>query len=102
MPSLKEKWGSKEAWRRSLYGRASVIWLFRQEFMDLKLRRSRWLGSILRDAYLNVDVEAGRSAINEETFNCSLELIRNSIEQRIAQAGIDDELSRLLDLTNGA
>jgi hypothetical protein len=102
MPSLIEKWETKEAWQRSLFSRAGVIWLFRDELMDLKLRRSRWLGNILQNAYLTIDVHAVRATTNEEAFNYSLELIRNGIDQRIAQVGDDDELRRLLKLTEDA
>jgi hypothetical protein len=102
MAGLNDKWGSKEAWLRSLYLRASIIWIFRQEIPRLELGQLRWLGPILEDAYLVTTVQAGRYTDNNEAFDASIDLVRNNIEQRLASLGADAELHRLLKLTRDA
>jgi hypothetical protein len=102
MPSLNDKWGGKEIWLRALYLRANVIWIFRQELLELELGRLQWLKRILDDAYLNINVQASRFGTNKEGFDFCLELIRNNIGQRIELAPIDAELQRLLQLAQVA
>lgn len=87
MPRLDEKWGSKERWLQALYLRSSIMWLFRQEIVELELGQLRWLDAILSDAYLHADTLAGRFATDEEAFERCVQLLRNNIELWIRRVG---------------
>jgi hypothetical protein len=99
---LSEKLGGKEEWLRSLYLRASIIWVFREELINLELGQSPWLDSILREAYLVAGLQAHRFADTSDAFGASMRIVRNTIEQRMELSGPDPELSRLLELTSNA
>lgn len=102
MSGLISKWGSKQLWLRSLWLRANLIWVFREELLRLELNELRWLGGILKDAYLTAHVQVGRFPTNKQAFDQSVEIVRNNIEQRIEASGADPELGRLLELVREA
>lgn len=102
LPSLAEQWGNKEIWLRTLYVRCALIWVFRDEFIDLNLGTLRSLASILADAYLISVSEASRPCDNGTAFDGAIGLIRQQIDNRVAMMGLDAELERLKKLVDEA
>src|ERR1700748_307464 len=94
-PTLAEKWGSKDVWLRSLFLRACLIWLFRDELTELQLGRLAWLSSLLENAYTLTKSQASRFDTPEEAFQQAVNAVKRDIAGRISGVGDDAELERL-------
>jgi hypothetical protein len=102
MTTLAEKWQNKDSWLRCLYVQTSVMWLYRHELIQLELGELRWLDGILRDTLRASAIQAPRAATNESAFEHAIELLRATIEARVASVGADNELKRLLRIALNA
>lgn len=102
LPTLPEKWGSKEVWLRALYVRASIIWYFRDEFTDLELGALESLGPLLEEVYRITSEEAVRSDRVDEALCGAVERVQHEIDHLIDSHGEDDELRRLKKLVEEA
>jgi protein-tyrosine-phosphatase len=100
MPGLMTKWGDRDKWLRLVYLRVNILWLFRDELLGLD--ELRWLGGIIHDAFVAVELHAAAYETDGEAFNFCLTLIRERIEERVEAKGLDEELQRLRALTSEA
>src|SRR5262245_30171212 len=96
MTTLAEKWQDKESWLRCLHVQTSIMWLYRQQLIQLELGELRWLDGILRDILRAIAIHAPRAATSESAFQHAMELLRATIEAKIASVGADNELKLLL------
>lgn len=100
LPTLPEKWGSKEIWLRAFLVRFGLIWLFRAEFREFELGTLTWLNSVLEEAYRIANAEAARFDDHQAAFSRAVELVKGELDDRIASHGDDAELQRLRRLVD--